>query len=160
LQAPNPLTSQPNTRVLARIISVRHQTIPFMNLTAISKLSHYFQFVRHGLQVCNSRHFVTVNIKKVDAHCAGSMTCFYIKLLTRSIPVTQEAQPTLFQAETNVLGSACTPQKCCISQTKPPIQRFRVFPKSMNIETLKTLHLVPLPSFPPQNFVCILYSYP
>lgn len=157
---PNPLTSQPNTRVLARIRIVRHQTIPFTNLTATSRHSHYFQFVRHGLQVCNSHHFVTVKITAVEAHCAGPMTCFYIKLLTLSLPVTHLTQPTLFQAETNVSGSARTPQRCCIFLTKPSYQRFPVFPKSVNTETLRTLHLVPLPSFPPQNFVWILYSYP
>jgi len=150
---PNLLTSQPNTTVLARTRSVRHQTIPFSNLTATSRHSHYFQFVRHGLHVCNSRHFATVNIKTVYAHCAGPMTCFYIKLHTHSLPITHQAQPTLIHAETNVLGSARIPQRCSIFQTKPSYQRFRVFPKSINTENLKTLHLVALPSFPPQNFV-------
>jgi len=101
-----------------------------------------------------------VNIKTVDAHCAGPMTCFYIKLLTHSLLITHQAQPTLFQVKINVLGSARIPQRCSIFQTKPSYQRFRVFPKSINRETLKTLHLVPLPSFPPQNFVWILYFYP
>jgi len=105
-----------------------------------------------------SSFFVTVNIKAVDAHCAGPMTCFYIKLLTHSLPVTHQAQSTLFHAEANVLGSARTLQRCCIFQTKPSHQRFRGFPKSINTETLKTLHLDPLPSFPPQNFLWILYS--
>jgi len=156
---PNLLTSQPNTRVLARIRSVPHQTIPFTNLTATSKtfmLLPICQTWTPSLQ--QSSFFVTVNIKAVDAHCAGPMTRFYIKLLTHSLPVTHQAQSTLFHAEANVLGSARTLQRCCIFQTKPSHQRFRGFPKSINTETLKTLHLEPLPSFPPQNFLWILYS--